>query len=233
MRLATAGDPKGSKRDRTPTNLLYVCIKLNHLYPKFIPFGRIVPPNHRHSMPRLKSGTFVVERTINNIGGSEYPRSCSRCILCKTNGPLCPICHPREHRCNRVNNGIRFTLIGHGGVKREPRLLPSIPVINQFITVFTNGEQGPFVDLHGGDKVPQPIPIILKNIVQNPGRIVGPRPLKCTIPDAGIDPGIGVIIRGHIDNEALNFIRPARDTSTEKLRIDFHSHDGRISVHQI
>ena len=117
-------------------------------------------------------------------------------------------------------------------VAGEARLIAAQTIWHQLVAVTGHSVQRPLVHLRLGNETAQPVAGICHQVKEAPGRVVRPSYLEGAVPDPGVRPGLGKVVRGNPDAQEFEVITAPRDRC-ELRGIHPQGHQGTVGVAQL
>ncbi|MNJ32614.1 hypothetical protein D3C77_272840 [compost metagenome] len=178
----------------------------NWLFVGFKALVRVIERHHGQAVPITPLATGILDSPVaKDLGAAVGVSRILWHVSVNDDLAAIPESQAMEDRSQVLQHRPALGLLLQVEVAGKARLLATLPVRHQLVAVLCDAVQGPTVDHAGIDALAQTVVRMQRQVVEDPGRVVGVRLFVGAVPNpvagagtaSGIGPGLRVIVHRH------------------------------------
>ena len=232
VRLAARGAAKARDLDLLDAVTRDALAVLNVLDLLPAHLGQVVPRHQRHRIAGAQGRAHVAELAVHHVGRRVGIDRIGRHVRRREHRGIGPVRHASEDGREVLHHAVGVGGLLQIDVAGEARLLAAETVVDHLVAVAADLVQAPLVEPAGRHARAQAVAIIADQVVEDPGRVVGPGQLEGAVPDAAVAAQFRIVVGRHADDAAAHVIGARRD-ALELRGVDLDADHGRHGIAQL
>ncbi|QXM18737.1 hypothetical protein [Pseudomonas phage PARCL1pr] len=198
----------------------------------FIGVIGVVPAHQRRGIAGTLGLGVIAELAVDHVGAAEHEFNVRRLVSLHHHFAAAPVGDPPEDGGDIAQHRPRVGALLDVDVAGKAWLLTALAVADQLVTVTGDFVQLPAVDLRHVQAPAHAKALVQDDVVQHPGRVVGPRPFERAVPNPRVGAGHRVIVVRHPDHAHVRLARHLGN-ALELARIELDVQQRGVGVAQL